>query len=122
MKSFYTVKTINLVVLSMITLGVFNMYYFYRNFIRSNEELSPKTIAISVLYPLFSLSLITEACLLAGNSRKYGLSTYIFCLLFVFTASLPSDLKYISLCSFIPMLFINDLFLKANKMQASNIF
>lgn len=116
---FYTEAPARLVIFSFFSAGVYNMYYFYQNFLRNNDSSSQLVlIAKSILYPFFCFGLLKKASENSGNDSKSSVNVVLLWgALFIFVYAgglLQGDLKYLAFATFIPLLGINFLFKRAN--------
>ena len=117
--SFYTETPARLVIFSFFSAGVYNMYYFYRNFLKHNDTSSRLVlITKSILYPFFCFGLLKKV---SANSSKNSRTSVTIMLLwgtlfiFVYAAGLlQGDWKYLAFATFLPLLGINYLFKQAS--------
>jgi hypothetical protein len=116
---FYTETLFKLVILSGCTLGVYNMYFFYRNHLLLNDspdEFSMGSLVKGILYPLFCYKLLVRADEKRGKLRFMPEILTIIIFLFVFSGGFFSGYaKYLSFFTFIPLVAVNYLFQKAGK-------
>ena len=115
---FYTDSNIKVVLFSGLSLGLYNMYYFYKNFVLRQsevEEFNPSSVIKGILYPLFTYSLLKQA----NKGNTYPLVPELLTLLlivFVFSGGLFSGwAKYLTFASFVPLAAINQMFKIAKK-------
>lgn len=107
------------VIFSFATLGLFNMYFYFKNFHVQSEskEFDAVNLIKGMLYPLFSLEILKEAE--SSNQNYKGVSAkviFVAQLIFVFGASVMiGPLKVIGFFTFIPLLAANRLFKSANE-------
>lgn len=100
--------------ISFATLGLFNIYYYYKNFSRkaSVEEFDLVIFIKSVLYPYFSYSFLVDA----GNTTKRSNSfvKFVFVLQLVFVVggvAVAHPLNLLGFLTFIPLTIINRMLL-----------
>jgi len=114
---YFTCDTKTLVALSFISLGVYNIYYYYKNFELCDEKRGsdPVNFIKAVLYPYFSYSLLKQA----ENNRNgtYPLSAKVIFIIQFFivvgAVSFPGPFYLMAFLAFIPLVFANGL-LKGN--------
>lgn len=120
----YAVNNIKLIAISFATFGLFNIYYFYKNFSRKAdiEEFDLVIFIKSVLYPYFSYSFLVDA----GNATKRSnlFVNFLFILQLVFVVggvAVNHPLNVLGFLTFIPLLLINNMLLdgdaEVNKLE-----
>ena len=117
--NFYTEQPVRLMIFSFFSVGVYNIYYFFKNFSKNDETSSFLTlIGKSILYPFFCFDLLKKANISSGKDRKAGFKgLLLWILLFIFVYAggvMPGNLKYLAFATFVPLLGINHLFERAN--------
>ncbi len=117
--SFYTETPARLVIFSFFSAGFYNMYYFYRNFLKHNDASSQLVLIIkSILYPFFCFGLLKKASANSSKDSKASLTIVLLwgtLFIFVYVAGLlQGDWKYLAFATFLPLLGINYLFKRAS--------
>ena len=116
---FYTEASGKLVIYSFFSAGVYNMYYFYKNFLQRNDNSSQLVLIVkSVLYPFFCFGLINNASRnYKSNSWSKLIAVFLWVSLFIFVFAgglTQGSIKYLAFATCIPLSGINLLFKKAN--------
>jgi hypothetical protein len=100
--------------ISFVTLGLFNIYYYYKNFSKKAHvgEFDLVIFIKSVLYPYFSYSFLIDA----GNATKRSNSfvKFVFMLQLVFVVggvAVIHPLNFLGFLTFIPLTIINNMLL-----------
>ena len=117
--NFYTEAPARLVIFSFFSAGLYNMYYFYKNFLKNSDASSQLVlVAKSILYPFFCFGLLKKASKNTGDDSKSSVKVVLLWgALFIFVYAgglLQGDLKYLAFATFIPLLGINSLFKRTN--------
>ncbi|AWB66170.1 hypothetical protein C2869_06845 [Saccharobesus litoralis] len=100
-------------------MGLFNMLYFYKNYMKLGlykDKWEPMLLVKSILYPLFLYKLIKASLLRVGGAfiivRAVLLSFLLF--FFVFSGVFGKLVGLLAFFTFFPLLLINMCFQKAN--------
>ncbi len=111
----FTVSTKKLILMSLITIGFYDLYWFFRNWLailrQENKKISPlgRTIfSVFYCYTLFK-RIFTEA-IRKGYRQKdiSGTMAAVYILLILISNRAPEPFDLIGILSFIPILFINN--------------
>lgn len=116
---FFSISLKKLVIMSIFTLGIYEIYWFYRNwkFLKEKHGFKVIPLARAIFSPIFCYSLFNTVKSYATQHEievKYKPSTLTVCyVLLVLTNRAPSPLDILSFLTFIPLLSvqktINDL-------------
>lgn len=120
-QNFYVEDTVKLALLSYGSFGLYNVFYFYRNFKLDTKMRTTNGLVLivkSFLYPLFCFRLIANAGVSKRGEFNASLISIVLVftfILFVFSASIfTGNGKYFSLVTFLPLIMVNNIFSKAN--------
>ena len=116
--SFHIDSQLKLILMSYSTLGLYNMYYFYRNFRVYNPNNELQNIAKSILYPIFCFSLLSKLSTHFKDKNRAKLVAMLIATTLVFFAFsgviFNSKMKYLAFTTFIPMIFANKFLMAVN--------
>ena len=81
----YAVNSSKLMAISFATLGLFNIYYYYKNFSRKAkvEEFDLVIFVKSILYPYFSYSFLVDVGSTTKRSNSFVKFVFVLQLVFV---------------------------------------
>ena len=119
--AFFIESTIKVMLMSYSTLGIYNIYFFYKNFLnlqKNTHKIPPLLIIKAILYPLFCFSSLHKATQQFCNpniATVLALIINLILILFVFSGTIFSgSLQYLSFVTFMPLTLINYLFSNSN--------
>lgn len=118
---FYTEIPTKLIIFSFFSVGVYNMYFFYRIFLLNHDD-SPRFILItkSILYPIFCFRLLKKTSEYSGEKLNPLIKSVLLwttLIIFVYAGGLfEGHLKFLAFATFIPLLGINMQFKRANSI------
>jgi len=136
---YFSVPTKKIIILSILSFGIYEIYWFYQNWkaIKTQEgkKLSPSWRAI--FYVFFCYSLFKRVLISAskkGHHSKFshGVLTTVY-ILIIMTYKLPDPFSFLCAFSFIPLIYVADAirfnnkainpdFVDAGKFAAAEIF
>ena len=119
--AYFSVSPFKLALMSICTVGVYNLYWFYKNWIHIKNQLGLDINPAwrTIFAPLWAYSLF-DFIQDKANKGKLGLSIYpgplaVVYFLFVISARLPSAYWLLSFLSFLPLIPANNATTKINE-------
>ena len=114
----YIENRLKIVLMSYCSMGIYNMYYFYRNFNVFNNQSELRNIVKSILYPIFCFSLLLKVSTNFKDKKRaktIAISISMMLAFFSFSGVISTnEIKYLAFCTFLPMTFVNNFLIESN--------
>lgn len=113
----YAVNSSKLMAISFATLGLFNIYYYYKNFSRKAkvEEFDLVIFVKSILYPYFSYSFLVDVGSTTKRSNSFVKFVFVLQLVFVVGGvAVAHPLNLLGFLTFIPLTIVNSMLLEGD--------